>query len=383
MIDEGATAGVCFGDARRPPRSQVDARLRAAVRNLRSEVAEALGVSIDDLPPADSRRMYLASTLRELSSLCIGRASVWAATGEGHVASVLRLALDLGDLATEVEEDELAERQHRFGACADALTRLRGVATASEVLETAVRELVTRCGFGRVVVSAVDTFDWIPLAAHFADDDHTWFEDFAGKPIPLHGTTPEARMLTKGLPMLVEDTARGAIHREIVIEAGRSSSYVGAPVVVDGTTVGFLHADHFPEQRLADHADRDILSLFANGLGRIHERLVLAERVQEQRTRVDAVVGNAIRAIDDAGDAVASTLGGQLVAPRQDLVTALTPREHEVVRLMVAGATNYEIARRLAISPDTVKSHVTQILRKFGVTNRAQVIACAAGTALA
>jgi DNA-binding NarL/FixJ family response regulator len=48
---------------------------------------------------------------------------------------------------------------------------------------------------------------------------------------------------------------------------------------------------------------------------------------------------------------------------------------------IVSGATNRAIASRLVIAEDTVKSHVKQILRKLGVTNRAQAIARAAGTA--
>lgn len=40
------------------------------------------------------------------------------------------------------------------------------------------------------------------------------------------------------------------------------------------------------------------------------------------------------------------------------------------------------ITARLFIAQDAVKSHVKQIFRKLGVANRAQVIACAAGTTL-
>ena len=47
-----------------------------------------------------------------------------------------------------------------------------------------------------------------------------------------------------------------------------------------------------------------------------------------------------------------------------------TNREREVIRLMAQGATNGDIAVRLHVSTATVKFHVTNIMRKLGVTNR-------------
>lgn len=47
-----------------------------------------------------------------------------------------------------------------------------------------------------------------------------------------------------------------------------------------------------------------------------------------------------------------------------------TPREREVLELLVAGRSNREIARSLKIEERTVKSHVGKLLRKVGVPNR-------------
>ena len=55
----------------------------------------------------------------------------------------------------------------------------------------------------------------------------------------------------------------------------------------------------------------------------------------------------------------------------------LTPRELEVLALMVAGLTNPEIADRLTISRATASSHVSHILQKLEVTNRAEAIVLA------
>ena len=51
----------------------------------------------------------------------------------------------------------------------------------------------------------------------------------------------------------------------------------------------------------------------------------------------------------------------------------LSPREREVLRLLVDGQTNQEIAAVLFISPRTVESHVANILGKLGLDSRAAV----------
>lgn len=64
-------------------------------------------------------------------------------------------------------------------------------------------------------------------------------------------------------------------------------------------------------------------------------------------------------------------------APAADLVEGLTTREIEVLRLIAAGLSNTEIARKLVVSEATVKTHVNHVFAKAGLRDRAQAVAFA------
>ncbi|MDZ4287263.1 MAG: response regulator transcription factor [Prosthecobacter sp.] len=53
----------------------------------------------------------------------------------------------------------------------------------------------------------------------------------------------------------------------------------------------------------------------------------------------------------------------------------ITPREREILTLITRGNANKEIAATLGISEDTVKQHVSRILQKLRVNDRAQATA--------
>ena len=91
---------------------------------------------------------------------------------------------------------------------------------------------------------------------------------------------------------------------------------------------------------------------------------------------------------DELLDAVRLVLQGDVYWPQResgfnplavdDSKPGLTQKQEQVLQLLLDGQTNREIALTLHISDETVKTHITAILRHFDVQNRTQAVVAAA-----
>jgi DNA-binding NarL/FixJ family response regulator len=96
---------------------------------------------------------------------------------------------------------------------------------------------------------------------------------------------------------------------------------------------------------------------------------------------------DAVRVVASGGALLAPTVTRRLISefarlrPRTRTQTIalsnLTPRETEVLELIAEGMSNPEIAARLVVSDETVKTHVSRLLGKLGLRDRTQAVIAA------
>jgi len=93
----------------------------------------------------------------------------------------------------------------------------------------------------------------------------------------------------------------------------------------------------------------------------VHEgNFVVGEKVMSHREVVDWV------------EQKVGKMGGALGADMEEYLVPLSPREMEILEHVTRGMSNKEIAYKLGISHQTVKNHMTSILRKLRVDDRTQ-----------
>ena len=292
------------------------------------------------------------------------------------MAAVPRVLVDLLALEREIVEADYVRRSDALERAADAVRRLGEIGSPQGILDRAADELGASSAFDRVVVGEV-LGDSLHVRALWSDDDaegaSAALASLRDSPIRLE------------YPLVEDEVARGQRTEIVQARAARSrgarrlidvlgwDSYVVAALVVQGKTVGLVHADAAASGRRLDALDAEVASRYAEGLAGVFERAVLREMLQrhhqELRSAVEWMSARLGQLATDAGDV--SRLAG---ASDPGLADALTARELEVLQLLARGQTNLEIARTLVVREGTIKYHVKNILRKLGATSRADAV---------
>jgi len=307
------------------------------------------------------------------------------ARGDERALKALEAVLDLCALERELIEDGARRRTFALLQVQEALSKLRSVDDVAAIVDRAPRELVESCGFDRAVLFRVHEGRMVMESAYFGED-----RDGAEKMVrfaqavapPLDHMLLETQMIRRHAPAIVRDARNDPRVNRPIVDFSQTHSYVAAPVMPTGKVIGFLHADRLYSGRTVDEIDRDTVWAFAEGFGYAYERTVLLERMR----RLNAEVRQALASADEAARALQdadldlrkiepverSPAARSLAEVQTRVMTMLTRREVEVLRLMAAGRTNQQIAEELVISPGTVKSHVKRVLRKLNATNRAE-----------
>jgi DNA-binding CsgD family transcriptional regulator len=268
-------------------------------------------------------------------------------------------------------------------AATDALGRLRRLSSNSELAERLPLELC-RAGFRRVLFSRIQGNTWVVRSAHItgdADLADTLLRVGRAHPRRLCQPLPESAMVRDKAPILVTNPQSDPRVNTDLVAIVKPDVYIAAPVYIWQTPVALLHADAPSDAGDVGAEDRDLLGLFAEGLGAIMERNIALEQIRSLRTaaqqhaqQVHSLAG--LFADDlDMTEYVATDSAPESESVANDIAQRLTHRERQVLNLMAAGNTNAQIADRLFVSEGTVKSHVRHIMQKLSASNRTDAVA--------
>lgn len=93
-------------------------------------------------------------------------------------------------------------------------------------------------------------------------------------------------------------------------------------------------------------------------------------------------LAHAIRSARSGQTTISAEAANDLLVDSTESPIEITDREREVLALLVKGMSNKEIAKQLHRSPFTVRHHVSQLIKRLGAANRAEVAAIATRTGL-
>jgi DNA-binding CsgD family transcriptional regulator len=271
-----------------------------------------------------------------------------------------------------------------------ALSDFLARSDAEEPWGAATDELCAAMGFPRVMVSTVRDDRWTPRNLYIrpasepaGQQRNDAVRDFVcGATWELSRAPVEMAVLRDRTPSLVADPQTNTGTFKPLMQVTETQGYVLASVGTRRRTVGLLHGDRWGSP--VRESDRDLIAAYAEGLGVAVEHAALRRWFRQLPEPVAETLRHTAGTMTRPGPAgpvppnppasLRSTVLTEDAADRSDL-GMLSTREREVLVELAAGLTNTEIARRLGLSLETVKSYVAAVLRKLEVPSRAAAVA--------
>jgi DNA-binding NarL/FixJ family response regulator len=227
--------------------------------------------------------------------------------------------------------------------------------------------------------------------------------------------TPEARdrriETVAPVPQLGRDSAMHDGTTRVLVADGRQMVAETLQHVIDGQSDMSVIRAITDDTEFAEIIAQRPIEVIVVGSDFAGDAVAIARRVRDERpdirvvmlldgigvTARDAIAAGCIgvvskdRGADDLCNAIRSAARGQAVASVSDLdglfgaapasaerdLCGLTRRQLEVLELMAEGCATADLAARLYVSKNTVRTHVQQVFRKLGARSRLEAVAIA------
>jgi len=199
-------------------------------------------------------------------------------------------------------------------------------------------------------------------------------------------TTPSIRILVVDDHAMIRLGLIGALSSEAGMEVvgqarnGREAIELHgtlAPdiILMDGILPD-MHGVEAGREILAKHPEAKIILISINETAEdVRRALEAGVRGYVPKSCEQEAIAEAIRRVAAGGEFLPAHLTRRLA--ERNAVVGLSHREVEVLRLVAKGKANKEIAAELALSGDTVKTHLTHLMRKLGAADRAHAVTLA------
>ena len=266
----------------------------------------------------------------------------------------------------------------RFGDQLESLygisVQIAGLRDLSEVYDLALTAclVLTESEMGFIDLVNEDRVDMDVVAVKgFVPSDSKFYERFKRMPIrpSIFGS-----VITEGRPNISNDVENDPARLGQPPGHPPVRTFLGVPLRLGSEVIGMIgvanrRSGYGPEEER-------LLSTFANQVAVAIDNASLYEHQQKMIVRLQQLHTRLSQAERD-----------QLVADESERITysfrsapsgsnqtrpRLNSSQQEILRLMIDGLSNGEIATRVHLSENTVKSHIQAILRKLGVRNRVQ-----------